>query len=264
MSITPKVISESIASFFGRPHPVVNRSPLQVGWWLDTTHSAFIWESPRPARRPDVRASHGKSVLRCPAVIDHESRLFEIPCPIDILLRFVDDENQPRLQHIGGEDASIRSKNLMDMISLTPRVEWRHPARPLLQVATPYRFVADEDTYLSQLPPFLHFRQVPWPGLLVTGRMPIHLWPRRLSWAFEWHDTSRELVISRGEPWFYVRFEGNGANRNVKLLEADLTPALSDYCKGLDGVTGFVNHTYSLFAVARQRRPKRLLSPKQR
>ena len=27
-------------------------------------------------------------------------------------------------------------------------------------------------------------------------------------WAFEWHDTTKDLILRRGEPLFTVRFEG--------------------------------------------------------
>jgi hypothetical protein len=83
-------------------------------------------------------------------------------------------------------------------------------------------------------------------------------------WAFEWFDTSRELVLRRGEPWFYVRFETHDPSRPVRLIEADLTPELKQYVTGLASVTNFVNRTFSLFETAKSRRPKTLLVPKKR
>lgn len=37
---------------------------------------------------------------------------------------------------------------------------------------------------------------------MISGRFPIHIWPRHLMWTFEWHDTSQDLVLTRGQPWF--------------------------------------------------------------
>lgn len=76
-----------------------------------------------------------------------------------------------------------------------------------MQILTPYVFLADEPVYLTQLPPFAHYREPQLPGTLIGGRVPIHIWPRRMMWAFEWYDTSKPIVLTRGEPWFYLRFE---------------------------------------------------------
>jgi hypothetical protein len=99
---------------------------------------------------------------------------------------------------------------------------------------------------------------------MVGGRLPIHIWPRVMMWAFEWYDQSQDLIIQRGEPWFYVRFETEDPSRPVRLVEAEMTPQLREYLNGIRTVTNYVNQTYSLFATARERRPKTLLVRKQR
>ena len=75
---------------------------------------------------------------------------------------------------------------------------------------------------------------------------------------------SRDLILRRGEPWFYVRFETEDPSRPVRLIEAEMTPQLKEYVGGLNAVTNYVNRTFSLFSTARERRPKRLLVAKQR
>jgi hypothetical protein len=99
----------------------------------------------------------------------------------------------------------------------------------------------------------------PWPGLMIGGRFPIDVWPRHLMWAFEWHDLDRELVLTRGAPWFYAMFETADPSRHVRLVEAERTAELKAYMAGLKGVTNYVNRTFSLFATARARRPRKLL-----
>ena len=83
-------------------------------------------------------------------------------------------------------------------------------------------------------------------------------------WAFEWHDTSQDLILTRGQPWFYLRFESHDPKRQIRLVEAALTPELANYIEAIGGVTNYVNRTYSLFDRAIRRRPKRLLFPKKR
>ena len=77
-------------------------------------------------------------------------------------------------------------------------------------------------------------------------------------WAFEWHDTSRDIVLRRGEPLFYVQFEAEGPERAVQLVEAERTPELAAYLEKLSGVVNYVNQTFSLFKAAEAVRPARL------
>jgi hypothetical protein len=96
----------------------------------------------------------------------------------------------------------------------------------------------------------------------INGRFPIDIWPRALQWAFEWHDMSKDLVLKRGEPLFYVQFEGPDPSASVRLIEAKRTPELMSHIDSITGVTEYVSQTYSLFKNARERRPGRLLFPK--
>lgn len=239
---------------------------VDIGWLLDNDRAGFIWDAPRKLRRDEVKNKNAKALSYCPAVIDYESRFFEISCPIDINLRFeIHKETQrPVLINTAGNQSTIRPKHLNQMLSIVDRNEWRNPDRPIIQIITPYLFIADDDVYMSQLPAFCHYRDSPMPGLMIGGAFPINIWPRPLMWAFEWYDIKKELVIKRGEPWFYVRFETSNPSRTVRLIEAEMTPALKDYITGASGVTNYISRTFSLFNVARQRRPKTLLVSKKR
>src|SRR3990172_5444767 len=239
---------------------------VEVGWLLDTDQAGFIWPAPEKFAREAPTGLHAKSVRYCPAAHDHESRIFVVACPIDVHLKFAFDPKtkEPKLINAAGDQSTVRSKQLNQLIALVGRKEWRDPERPIVQIRTPYVFVADEPVYLAQLPPFCNYNAKPWHGTLIAGRMPINIWPRHLMWAFEWHDPSQDLVLKRGDPWFYVRFETVDPSRPVRLIEAEMTPELREYLRGLSAVTNYVNRTFSLFNVARQRRPKSLLTPKRR
>ena len=77
-------------------------------------------------------------VANCPAVSDHEARLVEITCPIDIKLRFFRDaQGNPSMAAIDGEQSSIRPQQFSQMVMAVHPSEWRHPQRPLIQVMTP-------------------------------------------------------------------------------------------------------------------------------
>ena len=235
---------------------------VDVGWLLDSEKATFIWDAPRRLSRPTGRTTHAKGVSVCPAVVDHEARIFEVPCPIDIQLRYKPNGDEPAVIDLAGEQSSIRPKHLGQMFVFVSRKEWRDPNRPIVQFMTPYTFLADEPVTINQLPPFYHYPATPWPGLMIGGRFPIDVWPRGLVWAFEWYDTSKDLIIKRGDPWFYATFETPDPSRRVRLVEAEQTPELNAYMNGIKGVTNYVSRTFSLFNVARERRPTTLLVPK--
>ncbi|WP_439496914.1 hypothetical protein [Bosea sp. (in: a-proteobacteria)] len=259
-------VSEMLGFLKRKPAASSGRT-VEVGWIIDADKASFIWEAPqRLSRNDDPKMRHAKSVRVCPAVTDHEARLFEVPCPIDLHLRIElsPEGGEPKVINAAGDQSTIRSKALQQMFTVVSRKEWRHPQRPVVQIMTPYLFLADEQVFLSQLPPFAHYRSDALPGVLIGGRMPIHIWPRPMMWAFEWHEPARDLVLKRGEPWFYVRFETPDPSRAVRLVECEVTPPLRNYLDGLSGVANYVNRTFSLFSTAKERRPLKLMSPVKR
>ena len=82
--------------------------------------------------------------------------------------------------------------------------------------------------YLTQLDAFGHYRKNPLPGTIFGGRFPIHIWPRPLMWAFEWHEPQKDIILKRGEPLFYCQFEAEGPDRPVQMVEAERTPELAE------------------------------------
>lgn len=242
-----------------------NKRVVEVGWVLQTDHAKFIWDAPRPVRHSEASPEHAKSVAYCPAVVDHEARLFEVPCPFDLRLRVeLDEKQEARLIDVEGDNSGLIPRTLAQIAPISSRKQWRHPNRPIIQIKTPYTFLADEVVYINQMPPFLYYRDPSWPGVMIGGRIPIHIWPRPLSWAFEWYDMKKELVLTRGQPWFYCRFETPDPSRHVRLVEAEMTDDLKKYFAGINGVVNYVNGTFSLFSTAQQRRPERLVIKVQR
>ena len=239
--------------------------PVRVGWLLNEERGGVIYDAPARVRSPGPSGRHAKSASRCPAILGLESRYFEVKCPFDLHLAFArDKDGKPALRNVLAARSPVRPNKLASLLHVTPETEWRYPGRPTIQMRLPYVFVADEPVYLSQVAPFMHYRAEPWPGTIFGGRFPIDVWPRSLMWAFEWHDTERELKLARGEPLFYCQFETVPQDRPVQLVEAERTPELNEYLEHISGVVNFVNQTFSLFRTAEERRPKTLLVPKAR
>lgn len=256
--VAPKPAPESEA-------PDERRRVVEVGWQLGTEKATFIYEAPRPSSRKAPLPAHAKAVGFCPAMIDHEARLFEVLCPVDLSIRIGrNKEGKVGLINAAGQQSNVSGHKWREMIHLLPSSAWSAPNLPLLRIAAPWRFLADEPVWMLQMPPFNHYRRPPWPGLVIGRRVPIHIWPCSLSWLFEWHDPKQTIELKRGEPWFYLRFESEDPSRPVRLVEAESTPELRDYCSGIDATGSFVRDERELFAAAAARRPNTLLVKKQR
>jgi hypothetical protein len=243
------------------PEPPRKSRVVEVGWLLKAQQAGFIWEEPRQFRRADSQDPRtAKALQNCPAVVDYESRHFVVPCPIDLSIRLIrDKEGKPALQNMDGPQSAITGQHLSKLVHLNGAGQWRHPQRPLIQISTPYYFVADEVCWMNQLPPYLTYRDPPIPGVFIGGRLPIHIWPRVMMWAFEWWDTTKPLILKRGEPWFMLRFETDDPTRPVRLVEAEWTPELNAFANGAEAVTNYVRRTFSLFKTAEKRRPEKLI-----
>jgi hypothetical protein len=239
--------------------------PVRIGWLLKSEAGGVLYDPPERVRSADVNRAHAKSASRCPAVINLESRFFAVKCPFDLHLGFTRDrEGKPALRNLAGAASPIRTAKINEKITLVAEKEWRYPDRPTIQLRLPYIFLADEPVWMSQVAPFMHLPSKPWPGTLFGGRMPIHLWPRPLMWAFEWRDTKAELVLKRGEPLFYCMFETIPPDRAVQMVEVERTPELERYIEFIGGAVNYVNQTFSLFEAAERARPTRLVEPRRR
>ncbi|RSO35343.1 hypothetical protein [Acinetobacter lactucae] len=239
--------------------PSTATGPIQVGWFLTEEKASILYEPPY-LMRSQSQTKHAKSASRCPAVLQLESRYFVVNCPFDFHLRFSRDaQGKPSIVNVLGEQSPVRTNKLRELITLVNENEWRTPQVPILQLKLPYCFIADEVVYITQLEAFGYYRKHPLPGTIFGGRFPIHIWPRPLMWAFEWYDTSKDLILKRGEPLFYCQFDGYDPSRTMKLIQAEKTPELIQYMEQISGVVNYVNQTFSLFCEIEKVRPEKLL-----
>lgn len=250
---------------FERPEDGPKSGPLTVGWFLTTDKGAVLYDPPERVSFRQTNRAHAKSASRCPSVIQLESRYFMVKCPFDLQIGFGRDEKgKPHLINRAGTASTIRGNKLGEVLTLVNEAEWRYPDRPTIQLSLPYCFIADELVYVTQLSAFMHYRRDPLPGTIFGGRFPLNIWPRPLMWAFEWHEPEKDIVLKRGEPLFYVQFEGEGPERPVQVVEAERTPDLQKYMDQIGGVVNYVNQTFGLFKAAEALRPAKLLTPKVR
>lgn len=233
-----------------------------MGGFLIDDKASILFEPPY-RMRSQSQTKHAKSASRCPAVLQLESRYFVINCPFDFHLRFDRDQlGKLTLINALGDASPVRGNKLRELLTLVNENEWRIPNVPIFQLKLPYCFIGDEVVYITQLDAFGYYRKHPLPGTIFGGRFPIHIWLRPLMWAFEWHDTSKDLILKRGEPLFYCQFDGFDPSRTVKLLQAEKTPELIQYMEQISGVVNYVNQIFSLFSEIEKVKPNKLLNIK--
>jgi hypothetical protein len=250
---------------FDRPDEGPQSGPVTVGWFLTTDKAAVLFDAPERLIFRQTNKTHAKSASRCPAVIQMESRYFVIKCPYDLHIGFGrDDKGKPHLINRKGTASAVRANKLNELLTLVNETEWRYPDRPTVQLSLPYCFICDELVYVSQIGTFAHYRPDPLPGTIFGGRFPLNAWPRPLMWAFEWHETGKDIILRRGEPLFYCQFEAEGPERSIQVIEAERTPELTKYMDQISGVVNYVNQTFALFKAAEALRPAKLLTPKAR
>ncbi len=250
---------------YDRPVGDPGNEPVLIGWLRSSDKSGVLYPPPERVIFRGTNRAHAKTAGRCPAVINMESRYFMVRCPFDIHIGFTRNaEGRPALVNRAGPMGAVRSNKLGQAIVLVNEDEWRYPDRPTIQLKLPYICISDELVYLTQLDAFAHYRKVPLPGTIFGGRFAITNWPRPLMWALEWHDTSKDLVLKRGDPLFYLTFEADNPDRPVQMVEAERTPELQAYIEHVEGAVNYTNQTFSLFREAEVARPRKLLTPKAR
>jgi hypothetical protein len=232
---------------------------MKVGYLITATKASLIYERPISLKSQRTAPLSQRAVQACPAVNDYERTTFVIKAPYNLRLRCTKKGNDFMLEAIS-PGTRLDEDLIQDHIFLMEPNFWRDPHAPVLQIKCPYLFVCDDEAFLTQMPPFLDYKGDRWPGLVTTGRFQFDIWPRVLSWAFEWHDLSRDLTLKKGEPWFYVRFEGAKPSEPVELVRAVDTPELQKYRSSLEDVVKFVSNPFGLKDRAKERRPAKLLT----
>ncbi len=237
--------------------------PVQVGWLTAEEKASIVYFQPERFRSAETSKTHAKSASRCPAIVNMESRYSVVRCPFDLHLRFArSKEGKVGVRNMLGDASPVRKSKLNDLIHVTNEVEWRYPDRPTVQVSLPYIFIADEPVHMTQVDAFMDYRKEQLPGTIFGGRFPINVWPRPLMWAFEWHDITKPITLKRGDPLFYCQFEFDSPDRNVQMVEAEMTDDLRTYVKHISGAVNYVNQTFSLFEAAERVRPTTLVTPR--
>ena len=234
----------------------------KVGWFIEENIPAtFIFPEPKPVKNSREAPLSNRAVQACPAVNEYERDLYVLKSAFDLRLRCIKRQDAFDL-HVVDDGTRIDEDLVARFVFLMKPDLWRQSDKPVIQLRLPYFFLSDKPCFMTQTAPHMSQSILKWPGLMISGRFPINIWPRILNWAFEWHDLEKDVVIRRNDPLCYLYFETEHLRSNPNLFEIENTPELQEYRAGLAAVPKFMSNTFSLFETALERRPKELLRRK--
>lgn len=210
-----------------------------------------------------AQIKHGRwRFTTCPAYTQFNRNVFVLRSPCDIALT-VREGSMPGvwdMRVLNGHENDINGEALSRLIEFNSdpggRVDWD---KPHLQMRLATVFIADEPVTMQQIPAFQELND--FPGITIPGEFDIHAWHRQLNWAFEWHDTSKPLIIKRGQPLSYVKFiVHRDPTERVDLVKLKITDQIYNAIFRTSNTPPFIKNTFRLFEKARLMRPKKFIT----
>ncbi len=231
----------------------------KIGFVPVSLTASIAFPEPRLLRKGRGLPRSRRAVQACPAVNAFERRTIEILAPYSLQLRCVPIGDGKFDFHLIEKGTRIDTDKAKQHVVPIPRDRWRTPDAPVVQIAIPYFFVCDTPCQLTMMPAWASPGAAQIPGQFISGRYPVHLWPRTLNIAFEWRDFGRDFKMKRGEPACYLYAEPDDPESAVSLVAARLTSDVAAYRARLEGVVGYTSQTFKLLDDIRKYRPETLL-----
>jgi hypothetical protein len=146
---------------------------------------------------PNLISERNKNTafLKCPAMIGFFNNTYLVRSPIDISFKVVDS----------GTVISKSPKGVVEtylQLSNTASTD----IYPNFQLKIHLLCFSKLDVEIQQIPAFMHSNGFTNNAMVISGGFNISKWVRPLSVGFEVQDISKEIVIRRGDPLYYIRF----------------------------------------------------------
>ena len=218
----------------------------------------FTYEPEKYIRKITNKTGARFKFANCPATVQFNQNLYVVRAPIDLSLRIEPPTERGGLWNLIPTDLnSIDPAALKRAVAFEPFPDGYVDAdKPVIQIRTSYCFYADQPVTMQLLP--VINEPIHRPGTTICGEFDIHAWQRSIQWGFEWWDTSKELVIKRGDPLFYLKFvvHDNPAEK-VKLVRLKANDATINPILRVNNIGHFTKRTFDFFDIARKwRTPK--------
>jgi len=226
-----------------------------IGWkWIGPIPDVMI-DSPQKFSfdKPSNPNYKKTGYINCPPTLSYFRNTYVLNSPSNFYAEIVDGQIS-----FPEDKNDIRNLTYSNVVQIHGDMDLEHIHVPVLQINLNYLFVSDLPCKLEILPPLEHLTN--WPGNVTVGELDIQKWIRPISWGFVWKDTSKPLVIKKGDPLCYVRFI---TDKPIDLIEMKMTEELRDRISSTTNVTKFTKRSaMSYIKTSFSRRPKTLIVPK--
>ena len=188
---------------------------MKIGYTILEDYD-LLYDKPETLLKTTQELYKNSNIGQCIAVTDLGSKMYCIKSPHDIHLTFDKDKNVILVPEGSNVNPEFFSKYLYHQ---NPLENTNHL---VIQIQTKYVFVADKPCLLSTLPPFLNDpNNYDNNTRMVSGLFNIYDWQRPLSYAVEWLDTSKDLIIKKGQVLQYLYFNSENLEDTfeIKFIE---------------------------------------------
>lgn len=225
---------------------------VKIGWFITDEHPSMELLSEIP-KSLDILKKTNAGYKYCPATNHYVSNTFLIKSPFSINLNF----KNGKLDFV---DTSLNAELSKQLIRLDNPSLWHNENRPILQMDLFQGFVADEPVWVEITMPTMDSKTRRLPGRTIPGEFDVYSWQRGLSFAFEWIESDRPLIIEKDDPLYYVRFHSTDPSDKFKIIKIDYTDELNKSRVRCENSKFFYkNNAWKLLNINRLLRPKKFI-----
>lgn len=151
---------------------------------------------------------------KCPAFLDYYKNTYVLYSPVDLTIEY---NSQTKIIN-----TKPQGQDFFDKFVVYRGHEIGENDPFLMSLNFYHIFVADKDCMIEQLPNTFHNDCVSSKIKIISGTFDISKWHRPIVFAFEINDTSKPLVIKRGDPLCYIRFIPKDGKK-INLIEKEFS-----------------------------------------
>lgn len=123
--------------------------------------------------------------------------------------------------------SSFRNDVFDKIVIIEPKSAWNRKNTPVIQFQLYLTFwTKEKDIEIEAFPAFMSHKLNKQPLVSIYGSYPISDWMRPLNFAFDWVEPDKEILIERGDPLLYVKF-----NKKLPLKFVPQTPEILEKMK---------------------------------
>lgn len=157
----------------------------------------------------------------CPIWTHKANRTFIVRSPVDIEFEYINDENDTYIKL--SDKNYFRDPNLL-FLETRGEKNWIGTGNPVLQLSVPtYLFWTKEKNIWIEISSY-PYTSVKNNYVIIGGWWNLSKWTRPTSFGLQIVDTSKPVIIKRGDPIYQICFYSNDFNDSFKVIKQEEIP----------------------------------------